>query len=156
MNNPASHADSAQNPQVIIERILPARRERVFRAWTDPVLMGKWFTPAPLKPVEIAANPVAGGRYRIGMSQPDGTVHVVAGQYVEVRPPERLVFTWAWQMEPPGPESLVTIDFFELGESTRVVLRHEHLETPELREDHRHGWEGCLDNLQVNISRGEL
>jgi uncharacterized protein YndB with AHSA1/START domain len=147
MNKPANRADARQNLQVVVERIIPARREKVFRAWIDPVLMEKWFAPLTMKPEGIEANATVGGSYRIGMRQQDGTIHYVGGKYVEIRPPERLVFTWAWEAEPPEADSLVTVEFFEQGEATRLVLRHEQLPNPESQESHRHGWEGCLEQL---------
>src|SRR5512136_312745 len=100
MNNQINRANSQQNLQVVVERTFLASRERVFKAWTDPHLMGKWFAPAPLKPVEIETNVTVGGRYRIGMRQQDGTIHYAVGTYIEILPPERLVFTWAWLTEP--------------------------------------------------------
>lgn len=111
MDNPANRANPQPYLQVIVERTFLAPRERVFRAWSDPILMEKWFAPAPLKPVGIEAHVVVGGRYRIGMRQPDGTIHYAVGKYLEIVPPERLVFTRAWQTQPPGADSLVTVEF---------------------------------------------
>ncbi len=156
MNNPANRANPQQNLQVVVERTFLAPRARVFRAWTDPNLMGKWFAPAPMKPVGIETNVAVGGSYRIGMRQQDGTIHYAIGKYIEILPPERLVFTWAWQTEPPGVDTLVTVEFFEQGDSTRVVLRHEQLPDSSSQEDHRRGWEGCLEHLELNILSGDI
>lgn len=151
MNNPANRTNLQQNLQVVVERTFSSPRDRVFRAWIDPVLMEKWFAPVTMKPVGIEANVVVGGSYRIGMRHQDGTIHYASGKYIEIRPPERLVFTWAWQTEPPGVDSLVTVEFFEQSDSTRVVLRHEQLTTPQSQESHRQGWEGCLEHLELSI-----
>ena len=156
MDNPANRADPPSNLQVIVERTFLAPRERVFRAWIDPSLMEKWFAPAPLKPVGIEADVIVGGRYRIGMRQPDGTIQYAVGKYLEILPPERLVFTWAWQTDPSSVDSLVTVEFFEQGDSTRVVLRHEQLTTLSSQESHRRGWEGCLEHLDLTISKGGI
>lgn len=153
MDNPANRADPPSNLQVIVERTFLAPRERLFRAWIEPSLMAKWFAPVPLKPVGIEADVVVGGRYRIGMRQPDGTIHYAVGKYLEILPPKRLVFTWAWQTEPSSVDSLVTVEFFEQGDSTRVVLRHEQLTTLSSQESHRRGWEGCLEHLELTISK---
>ncbi len=154
MDNPVRRAEERQNLKVVVERLLPARRERVFRAWTDPALMEKWFAPPDLQAVGVEAEAVVGGSYRIGMRQPDGSIHVASGKYLEVVPPERLVFTWAWQTDPPGSASRVTVEFFEQGESTRLVLTHERLATQESAESHRQGWEGCLEQLGRFLSTG--
>src|SRR5512136_1803719 len=96
------------NLQLVVEHTFPSPRPRVYQAWTDPVLMEKWFAPAGRQAVGVEAEMVVGGSYRIGMRGPDGKVDVVAGKYVEILPPERLVFTWAWQTDPPEAVSLVT------------------------------------------------
>ena len=156
MNNPANRANLQQNHQVVVERTFSAPRERVFRAWIDPSLMEKWFAPVTMKPVGIEANVVVGGSYRIGMRHQDGTIHYARGKYIEILPPERLVFTWAWETESPEVDSLVTVEFFEQGDSTRVVLRHEQLTTLSSQESHRRGWEGCLRHLDLTISKGGI
>ncbi len=154
MNPLARDANSGQNLQVVVERVFSAPRERVFRAWTDPALMEKWFAPPPMQPVGVEADVTVGGRFRIGMRQPDGHVHYAAGKYVEILPSERLVFTWAWETDPPQADSLVTVEFFKEGDSTRVVLKHEQLPLVPSPEEHRRGWEGCLEHLEVNLELG--
>lgn len=109
-----------------------------------------------MTPVDVEANVSVGGSYRIGMREQDGSVFYVGGKYIEILPPERLVFTWAWQTDPPGANSLVTVEFFDQGNSTRVVLRQEQLPDAASQASHRRGWEACLNNLELFISRGEV
>jgi len=156
VNNPANRANPGQDVKVVVERTLAASRERVFRAWTDPGLMEKWFSPMDKTTVGVEANVVEGGKYRIGMRGQDGVVSYVSGRYIEIEPPRRLVFTWAWETEPPGVESLVTIEFFEQGDSTRLVLTHQKLETQQDRDSHRRGWEGCLQHLEQIIVNADI
>ena len=156
MKNMTDRLDAQQNLQVVVERTFAVRRERVFRAWTDPALMGKWFAPTDKEPVGVEARAAVGGRYRIGMRGADGAIDYVSGKYIEVRPPERLVFTWAWEKEPPDFESLVTLEFFEQGDSTRLVLTHQRLATAERQENHRRGWISCLQHLEMKISDGSV
>ena len=156
MNSPVNRADSHQNIFLVVERVFPARREKVYHAWIDPNLMEKWFRPANMQLVGIDANVVVGGRYRIGMRDTDGTIIYVGGKYVEILPPERLVFTWAWETDPPGMDSQVTVEFFEQGEVTRVVLRHEQFADTQSRDQHRRGWEEILGLLEQSLSSGEF
>ena len=118
--------------------------------------MEKWFAPVTMKPVGIEANAVVGGSYRIGMRHRDGTIHFASGKYIEILPPERLVFTWAWQTDPPEAVSLVTVEFYDLGNATRVVLKHRQLPTAKDQESHRRGWEGCLRELENKIQGGDI
>ena len=156
MNDPVDRADSHLNIFLVVERVFHERREKVFQAWTDPTLMEKWFSPTNMQQVGIEANVVVGGSYRIRFRDRDGTTTFVGGKYVEILPPQRLVFTWAWETDPPGIDTRVTIEFFEQGEVTRVVLRHERLADTQSRDQHRRGWEEILGLLELSLSSGEI
>jgi uncharacterized protein YndB with AHSA1/START domain len=138
-----AHGDSLR-----LTRIFQAPRTLVFRAWTEVEQLKKWFCPHAHWGLEVEADPCVGGSFRIIMKDRDSNQdHIVRGVYREVRPPERLVFTWQWEDRPGFPETIVTIDFRDLGERTEVVLTHVQLPTAESRERHTHGWNGCLDRL---------
>jgi len=89
-----------------------------------------------------------GGRYRFDMIEAGQTHHRVAGSYLEIRPPERLVFTWKWENEPAhAEETRVTIELFDRGRETELVLTHDRFTDPASRDEHGKGWNGCLDSL---------
>ncbi len=71
----------------------------------------------------------------------------LSGVYREVRPPERLVYTWRWEAQPELEETLVTVEFHDKGEATEVILTHAYFPTAKARDDHNRGWNGCLDRL---------
>jgi uncharacterized protein YndB with AHSA1/START domain len=134
-----------------LRRTIPAARLRVFRAWTDPAQLKKWFAVAdgfttPIADVDLRI----GGRYRLGMQPPgNDPVLIVAGIYREIIPPEKLVFTWRWESsDEDEPETLVTVNFIERGNVTEVVLHHERFTSEALRDKHREGWAGCMDHLE--------
>jgi uncharacterized protein YndB with AHSA1/START domain len=147
---------------VQITRHYPAPRDRVFRAWTDPALFRRWFTPVDGTSPSAEMNVQPGGRYRIEMKPPPElapTTYVV-GTYLEVEPPERLVYTFVWEQLPPDErlaevgldgldelESRVTVEFRDLGEATEVCVTHERLDTADLRAFHRWGWRSSMDKL---------
>jgi uncharacterized protein YndB with AHSA1/START domain len=88
---------------VRITRQFPVSREEVFAAWTEPALFRQWFTPpGGISPsAELDVRP--GGKYRITMNPPrglPGPIYVV-GAYLEVLAPERLVYTFGWELPPP-------------------------------------------------------
>jgi uncharacterized protein YndB with AHSA1/START domain len=132
-----------------LTRTFAAPREEVFRAWTDPAALKKWFAPGddyatPNAEVDLRV----GGRYRIQIQSPQGKFHTVVGVYREVKPPEKLVFTWSWAEGGMDiGETVVTVEFRDQGESTELVLTHDRFPTTEARDDHRKGWTGCLDRL---------
>lgn len=89
------------------------------------------------------------------MKAPDGETHTVTGVYREVTAPEKLVFTWAWEEgggcgdsanEQPV-ETLMTVEFREKGQTTKVGLTHELFPNIESRDKHNEGWSGCLARL---------
>jgi len=129
-------------------RILPATPEEVFAAWTRPELLGRWFAPPPLVPGRVSADARAGGRFQVEMLRPQGKAAVVGGEYEELRPPERLVFTWEFE-EMPETRSRVTVLLRSSGGGTQLTLRHERLPDARQLARHREGWEGCLAALET-------
>lgn len=133
-----------------VSRTINAPRERVFGAWTNPEILMKWWGAGPdyhAGWVEVDLR--VGGRYRLTMVHTEKEVtHAVAGEYQEIDRPHKLVHTWKWETEEEANiETLVTVEFNEVGEHTEVMLTHEAFSTEELRDNHAHGWNGCLDNL---------
>ena len=131
-----------------ISRSIAAPRDKVFAAWTRPEALKRWFGPnddytTPIAEVDLRV----GGRYRIAMQSPGGKRSIVGGTYREVRAPERLAFTWAWEDSPDMPETLVTVEFHDRGGETEVVVIHERFPNEAAREEHNKGWIGCLGRL---------
>jgi glutathione S-transferase len=136
-----------------ISRTFPAPRDRVFHAWTDAKQFAMWFHPtAEYTTVITRLDLRVGGAYRLEMHHKDGGVHKLTGTYEQIQPPEKLVFTWKWQREDALPESLVTVEFRDLGGSTEVNITHVKLFNAEDREKHNHGWIGCLVQLQSYLA----
>lgn len=135
-----------------LRRTFPAPREKVFKAWTDPEELKKWWGPEGYATPSATVDLRVGGKYRLGMMKlPDGEIFYLSGVYREVRPPERLVYTWRWEgntcAEDGVGETLVTVEFLDRGNATEVVLTHELFPTEKARNDHNRGWNGCLDRL---------
>jgi len=129
-----------------ITRTFAAPRERVFQAWTDPAALKEWWAPPGYATPAAEVDLRVGGRYRIGMKEePDGPLFYLTGVFREVRPPEKLVYTWRWENE--QSETLVTIEFRDRGAATEVALLHEVFQTGQERDAHEKGWTGALDKL---------
>jgi uncharacterized protein YndB with AHSA1/START domain len=85
----------------------------------------------------------------------DGEFFTAAGTYLEVTPPEKLVYTWDWEKdgagtafgELEGRETLLTIEFRALDKRTQLVLTHEKFDSPERRDRHEHGWQMWLGRM---------
>jgi uncharacterized protein YndB with AHSA1/START domain len=111
---------------------LSAAPEAVFPYLTEPERYARW------QGVHAELDPKPGGVYRVWMDA--GTVAV--GEYVEVEPPRRVVFTWGWEGDPDVPpgSTTVEIDLQPEGDGTTLRLRHSGLPTPESAALHEAGW----------------
>lgn len=131
---------------LIVKRTYPHSRDLIFRAWTEPIRLERWFCPNPKNIVKAHIDLRVGGAYRIAMISPTGDTWVIGGEYQEIVRPERLVFTWKWENE-EGETSLVTVHFRETADGTEVELIHDRLESDESRENHNQGWIATMDRL---------
>jgi uncharacterized protein YndB with AHSA1/START domain len=111
--------------ELVLTRVFDAPRELVFKSWTDPRHVEKWWGPhgftCPL--CELDVRP--GGAILIHMRGPDGRVYPMTGLYQEVVEPERLVFT-STALDDQGNalfEILNSIELTEQGAKTKQTLR---------------------------------
>ena len=145
-------------PFLNLARRYPVAPEKVWRAWTDPEAVKRWWGPGPGEPVALAQLDVrVGGRFRIVFGGPKGTDHEVQGTYREVVPCSsttmgRLVFTWSWPNSTPERESVVTIAFKAVDGGTELDFRHEQLFDETVRDNHKRGWTGSLDKLEAFLA----
>jgi uncharacterized protein YndB with AHSA1/START domain len=138
---------TSQPDAVVREVRIAARPETVFPFFTDPVQMVKW------KGVEAELEPRPGGIYRVNVTGRQ----VARGEYVEIVPHSRVVFTWGWEGE-GGPirpgQSTVVVDLIPDGDGTLVRLTHRDLPV-EARGNHAEGWEHFLPRLAVAAAGGD-
>lgn len=131
-----------------IRRRLAAPIDEVFRWWTEADRLREWMSPIGTVDAEVDLR--VGGTLRIVMKD-GGTVINHVGEYLEVVPPRRLVFTWFSEFTGPEP-SLVTVELEPEGSAaTRVRLVHSQLPESAARS-HRDGWGAMLDRLSRNLS----
>ena len=138
-----------------IRRVFNAPRERLFQAWTDPKKMTEWFCHAKPELVGqlVAMDVRPGGRYGFDISGADGKVFRVRGEHVEIKVPEKLVFTWFWETEPEYGNTLVQLEFVDLGEKSELIMTHERFANSVARDKHNMGWALCLDSLQRVVEK---
>jgi len=139
---------TATSTSVRVAQRIRATPERLFRAWTDPKELASWwrmegdgwaFAGASLD-VRV------GGRFRLGMTGPDGKAHVAVGEYQEVERPTRLAFTWEWEdLESRVGDTLVTVKLNDVGGGvTEVVITHERFGDATRAAGHETGWSQLL------------
>ena len=98
-----------------IERAYQAPAQRVFDAFTSVEVMRRWWHPAPdWETPEASVDLRVGGRLRVVMRDPDtDRRYGGGGEYTEIDPPRRLVFTWIWDDDRDQVRQLIEIDFDE-------------------------------------------
>jgi len=80
---------------LVLERVVAAPAEFLWRGWTVPEELMKWFTPAPWKTVDCEIDLRPGGKFRTVMRGPEGQEFDNVGCYLEIIPNEKLVWTGA-------------------------------------------------------------
>ena len=136
-----------RKPSLTIERRLAASPATVYRAWTDPAQIARWWGPNVGDTSRAEMDVRVGGRFKVVTDAADSDRHEVSGVYREVVPNRKLVFTWAWRTTPER-ESLVTIDITPDGDATLLTLTHEQLFDEAVRDRHATGWSTALDKLE--------
>lgn len=108
-------------PTVVVVREFDAPPDRLFRAWTDADLFARWVGPHRVTTTTPLWDARTGGAYRFANHADGEQIASFYGSFHEVRPNERIVWTFTWEGMPDGV-SLETITFEPLeGGRTRVT-----------------------------------
>jgi uncharacterized protein YndB with AHSA1/START domain len=124
---------------VVSEITIAAPPETVFSYLIDPDKMARWMG------TRVQLDPRPTGAYAVDINAQARA----RGSFVEIVPPSRVVISFGWeedQANPPG-SGTVEITLTPDGNGTHVRLVHRGLQTPEMREQHRHGWDHYLGRL---------
>ena len=151
---PPAGASRAGEGGIAITRVFDAPRERVWKEWTEPERFADWFGGAdaeiPLSTISMDVR--EGGTWRATMfAGPDRTEIRWRGEYREVVPPKRLVFTVTDR--PDEVYELVIVDLVDLGDG-RTEMRFEqrgHLAAEEYRRAGS-GWATFFERLAGRLT----
>lgn len=154
-----SVAASAESYELKITRVFDAPRELVWKAWTDPEMAMQWMGPRGFTAKDFVTPTEAGKPWRLTMAgQRPGSDQVVelhqGGVVKEMRPPELLVYTFAWEPrsavglpESPFKENVVTVRFEEQGGKTVMHFTQAPFATESERDGHTGGWNSAFDRF---------
>jgi uncharacterized protein YndB with AHSA1/START domain len=150
-------ASGASEYGIRITRVFDAPRERVWREWTEPESFADWYggpeCEVPLSSVSMDVR--HGGRWRLTMFAPPNRRRIDwRGEYREVDPPERLVFTVT---DRPGDDAfeLVTVLLTDLGDGrTEMLFEQRGSMSPEQYERATDGWGTFFDRMQQRLAAG--
>ncbi len=159
MSQPNEARSSVKPDPVVLARMFSAPRALMFKAWSSADHMRRWFCPEQFSVPHATVEFRAGGRCEICMRAPDGQEFWSKGQYIEVTPPERLVFSTSVVDADGQPRftAMTTVTFEDHGAATRMTV-HQAYEifdpaamaaisgAPE-------GWRTTLDRLGQEVAR---
>ncbi len=147
----------APQPEMTMIRIFDAPRDLVFKAWTEPDRLQRWWGPKGFTNPRCEVDVRPGGEIRIDMRGPNGVVYPMTGRYVEVQAPERLVFTSSALDANGKPlfEVTNTVTFAEESGKTKLTV---HAVVSKLKPEARmhvagmeQGWSQSLDRLAEEV-----
>jgi uncharacterized protein YndB with AHSA1/START domain len=149
-----------------ITRIFDAPRDLVFEACSNPGHVKQWMGPRGFVATHFEQDARPGGKWRACLHQTGDWMDQKypdlwqGGTFQEIVPPERVVYTFAWEGQggQPTPETLITIHFHELpGGKTQMDFHQEFFDSVGERDGHNDGWNSSFDRLAeyVNQRMGE-
>ncbi|MEO6454787.1 MAG: SRPBCC domain-containing protein [Ginsengibacter sp.] len=139
--------ETADNDAVTISVLISAPIKNVWKAWTEPSLILKWFGSDPNGKVLKAKLDVRkGGSFEITFRDADQTEHSCSGVYIDVQKFSKLNFSWMWKSE-LGVESFVTIALTSEGNFTRMLFQHSNIGTAS-KHDYLNGWQATFSKLE--------
>jgi glutathione S-transferase len=141
---------TAEKTSLEIKKLINAPRDRVYRAWTDPAQLKEWWGPEGVRTRKFEADARVGGKYRWDLFNREGEEMSVFGEYLELTPSRRIVFSWKWDDDEDwkSHNSVVTVELSDRDGGTEVRLVHEKLPSEESRDRHNEGWNSVLDRLE--------
>jgi uncharacterized protein YndB with AHSA1/START domain len=162
-DKPSATTDDTQMPNaataertVILQRLLAGSPDQVFKAWTDPEQLVRWFGPEGFVTSDVIAETHVGGRWANTMTSPEGTRYVSSGELREIVPSERLVIFDEGKGEPMlGHATKVTVIFEPSGSGTTITLVHGVFKSVEMRDACLRGWTSTFNRLE-RLMRGEV
>ena len=149
---------STEGRDLFVKRVIHAKPEKVFAAWTDPALLKQWFAPLPWTVAKAEADVRPGGTNLIVMRSPEGQEFPGHGVYLEIVKDRRLVFTDAFtkECEPSDkPFIVVELTFEPQGDNTNYTACARHWTIAD-REAHEkmgfhQGWVTCAEQLAALV-----
>ncbi len=145
--------------RVVAQRSYRVSPETAFDAWINPAALAKWFGPPGFTARILTHDPQVGGKWRFNMKGIGGESYHHFGQFIEITPPRKLVFTWAseeqlegWR-DGQGNPTLVTVEFSPSSGGTKITVTHEKLTSESTRKALTHGWGGGLECLEEFFDR---
>jgi uncharacterized protein YndB with AHSA1/START domain len=154
-NNPCDTDGAAHTFDLVLERVIDASPEKIYRAYTDPAILSQWFAPKPWSISDAVIEPKVGGRFNFVMHGPEGERFPNSGVFLEVVPNRRLISTDAFtpDWKPAGqPFMVARIELEPTGEGkTKYTATASHWSEATMKQHEEmgfhEGWGQVADQL---------
>jgi uncharacterized protein YndB with AHSA1/START domain len=151
--------------EIVITRVFDASREQVWKTWTDPEHLVRWWGPKDFTAPACTIDLCVGGKYLFCMRSPEGQNYWSTGVYREIVEPERIVCTDSFADEQGNVvpathygmgtdiplELEVTVTLEEHDGKTKMILRHVGIPAGEMSDMTRAGWNESFDKLAESL-----
>jgi len=130
-----------------IEETFRAPKEKVFKAWTKPESLKKWFmADAGVTVTDVAINLNIGGYYFIETIFPGYEASKIEGEFLKIEVPKALEYTWHTPIL-NGKTTKVEVEFIDFEQGSKILLNHGVFENKNEMQLHIQGWKGCINKL---------
>lgn len=154
-----------EQKEVVITRIINARKDQVWKTWTDPELIKWWWGPKTYSAPFITSDFRIGGKYHFAMRDPEGQLIWSTGVYKDIRYLEKIVATDSFADDkgnivsptkygmPPemATELEFTVTFQDEGSKTKLTINHKYFPPGEIFDQCKIGWNESLDKFEATI-----
>lgn len=141
-------ADSGH--QLVIDQIVPASKQAVFKAWTTASELRQWWGPPGGSCSDAEMDLRVGGQYMIRNQLADGSAITIQGEFLEIEEPNSLTYSWTVDPSQPHREHVVA-RFEDHPDGTLVTITHTRIASAAMAEGHQDGWLSCLDGLVTHL-----
>ena len=153
----ATDKSPSETAQFSITRTFDAPRELVWRAWTDEAELAQWLHPFGVSSDSVSCDVRVGGRYRYTMTNDEtGEEFPTGGEYLEVKPFDRLVFTWGQPDAPVHGTPVITLTLIPRGDRTELVFHLSGYEAKPGDGFIYDGWDEALTNFGRHLAGEKL
>lgn len=145
-----------QTDRLVLRRLYQTSIDAMWAAWTEPDRISQWFGCGSTQGVAADLDVREGGNFTMKMTHDEGGCFSAKGRYTEVTPKTKLAYTWEWDTEDPNMqfgETLVEVEFKEIGDSVELNLTHSGFPSAELVPMHNQGWSAGLEKLSDHVQQ---
>lgn len=144
-----------ENGNLRTEKTFEANVKNLYQAWISEDALKQWWKPGGRNLISVEADVKEGGKIKYTFEQVNDSELVVEGVYKEVKPEEKLVYTWNWNLQNAAVEDgqyTLSVDFGKSGDGSKITVHQDKDAKEEGIHPNKDGWEEALNRLAEYLS----